>query len=275
MKTFLSKHTLHKILSLIKLDLSHKVDSRDQLTEDDVRLIWNEVTGKDIPNILSLQHNHDDLYSKLDHNHDTVYSKLNHNHVHNHDERYYTEAEVNNLLNNQKNILTNDITSVRNIANNALPRSNVTDNRIVTDLSYTLSAKENNPNVENSLRWNVNRIWNNLGNPISPSVSWNGDVINTTSYSDVIQFYIIRNLCFFHRIIHCNKSYTKKQYYRIGTLNNYRPYTDITISMRSLQTNAWGDVIFNTIIRQNGEISFSPSSDCHDMTMDLTGLWRY
>ena len=72
MKTFLSKHTLHKILSLIKLDLSHKVDSRDQLTEDDVRLIWNEVTGKDIPNILSLQHNHDDLYSKLDHHHNSL-----------------------------------------------------------------------------------------------------------------------------------------------------------------------------------------------------------
>ena len=95
MKTFLSKHTLHKILSLIKLDLSHKVDSRDQLTEDDVRLIWNEVTGKDIPNILSLQHNHDDLYSKLDHNHNSLYSTINHNHdnkyssiSHNHDTVY-------------------------------------------------------------------------------------------------------------------------------------------------------------------------------------------
>ena len=56
---------------------------------------------------------HDSRYAKASHNHDSVYSKTNHSHAwsaitskpstfapssHTHDDRYYTESEVNNKL---------------------------------------------------------------------------------------------------------------------------------------------------------------------------------
>ena len=66
MKTFISRDTLNKFISIIKRDLSHKVDYTNELSEDDVRQLWNDVTGDQIPNILSLQHNHDELYYRKD-----------------------------------------------------------------------------------------------------------------------------------------------------------------------------------------------------------------
>ena len=91
MKNVLGNVALNKILSIIKRDLSHKVDYTNELSEDDVRQLWNNVTGDQIPNILSLQHNHDERYSKLNHLHDDRYSLKDHNH----DERYYSKQEVN------------------------------------------------------------------------------------------------------------------------------------------------------------------------------------
>ena len=91
MKNVLGNVALNKILSIIKRDLSHKVDYTNELSEDDVRQLWNDVTGDQIPNILSLQHNHDELYSKLNHLHDDRYSLKDHNH----DGSYYIKSQVN------------------------------------------------------------------------------------------------------------------------------------------------------------------------------------
>lgn len=90
-KTYSGNDTLKKVLALIKNELSGKVNYKDQLTEDDVRRIWNDITGEQLPNTGVLFHNHDDLYSKLDHTHD---------------EKYYTKEDVLKILEDSINLIS-------------------------------------------------------------------------------------------------------------------------------------------------------------------------
>ena len=91
-KYFIGKNTLNKILSIIKKDLNKRIHEDNESSDDDVRRIWNDVTGADIPNVNALSHNHDELYALLSHLHD---------------ERYYTESEVNALLEAERSKITN------------------------------------------------------------------------------------------------------------------------------------------------------------------------
>ncbi|MDE6477178.1 MAG: hypothetical protein K2L48_03225 [Mycoplasmoidaceae bacterium] len=54
----------------------------------------------------------------------------------------------------------NRANAAQNTANNALPKSSVVNNRTCTDNSFALSAIENNPNVNGSLRHHVQYVEN-------------------------------------------------------------------------------------------------------------------
>ena len=82
-----------------------------------------------------------------------------------------TKDELNNSINSTKTELNNKINTVQNTANyiynDYLPKSYVTCLRTITDDSRAMSARENNPSVIGSLRYDLSELMSKVYNCIN------------------------------------------------------------------------------------------------------------